>query len=202
MGLVGGGEVAETRFGSGDEGFETGDLLFGVVKAVFERLELDGVEALGGGCGFGGRRSRFARCPHIRVDVWGTLIFLCSRIDELLGDWCQGVCDLFGYFFGAALFAPEIVFVVAGVDVDALVFDLEDTGGEAVDEVAVVGDEEDGASEVADGVEEDVFGAEVEVVGGLVEEEHVAGGDEHLGHGVAVALAAGEDAEFFEDVVA
>ena len=28
------------------------------------------------------------------------------------------------------------------------------------------------------------------------------GGDEHLGHGVAVALAAGEDAELLEDVVA
>ena len=109
---------------------------------------------------------------------------------------------MFGYFFGAALFAPEIVFVVAGVDVEAAIFDLEDAGGEAVDEVAVVGDEEDGAGEVADGFEEDVFGAEVEVVGGLVEEKHVRWGDEHLGHGVAVALAAGEDAEFFEDVVA
>ena len=58
---------------------------------------------------------------------------------------------------------------------EAAVFDLEDAGGEAVDEVTVVGDEEDGAGEVADGVEEDVFGAEVEVVGGLVEEEHVDG---------------------------
>ena len=85
---------------------------------------------------------------------------------------------------------------------EAAVFDFEDSGGEAVDEVAVVGDEEDGAGEVADGVEEDVFGAEIEVVGGLVEEEEVRGRDEHLGHGVAVALAAGEDAEFFEDVVA
>src|ERR1700678_4314123 len=112
------------------------------------------------------------------------------------------MCDLFGYFFGAALFAPEVVFVVAGIDVEATVFDLEDARGQAVDEVAVVGDEEDGAGEVADGVEEDVFGAEVEVVGGLVEEEEVAGRDEHLGHGVAVALSAGKDAEFFEDVVA
>ena len=114
----------------------------------------------------------------------------------------EGICNLFGYFFGAALFAPEVVFVVAGVDVEAAVFDLEDAGGEAVDEVAVVRDEEDGAGEVADGVEQDVLGAEVEVVGGLVEEEEVRGGDEHLGHGVAVALAAGEDAELFEDVVA
>ena len=100
------------------------------------------------------------------------------------------------------MFAPEVVLVVAGVDVDAAVFDLEDAGGEAVDEVAVVRDEEDGAGEVADGVEQDVLGAQVEVVGGLVEQEEVRGRDEHLGHGVAVAFAAGEDAEFLEDVVA
>ena len=67
------------------------------------------------------------------------------------------------------MFAPEVVFVVAGVDVEAAVFYFEDAGGEAVDEVAVVGDEEDGAGEVADGVEEDVLGAEIEVVGGLVQ---------------------------------
>ena len=71
------------------------------------------------------------------------------------------------------MFAPEVVLVVAGVDVEAAVFDLEDAGGEAVDEVAIVGDKQNGAGEVADGVKEDVFGAEVEVVGGLVEQKHV-----------------------------
>ncbi len=102
----------------------------------------------------------------------------------------------------AAGFAEEVVLVVAGVDVDAAVFDLEDAGGEAVDEVAVVRDEEDGAGELFDGVEEHVFGAHVEVVGRLVEQEEVGGRDEHAGEGVAVALAAGEHAEGLEDVVA
>ena len=76
LGLLGGGEVAQAGFDGGDGGFEAGDLFFGVVEAVFELFEFDGVQALDGGCGdlfrFGGERSSFARCPHIRVDVWGT----------------------------------------------------------------------------------------------------------------------------------
>ena len=182
--------------------FEAGDLVFGVVEAVFELFELDGVEALDGGMGAGsggGEGLASLDNPRFRDDVKDgpPVVLLVAGLSL-----AEGVCNLFGYFFGAALFAPEVVFVVAGVDVDAAVFDLEDAGGEAVDEVAVVGDEEDGAGEVADGVEQDIFGAEVEVVGGLVEQEEVDGRDEHLGHGVAVAFAAGEDAELFEDVVA
>ena len=41
--MVGGGEVAQAGFGGGDEGFDAGDLLFGVVEAVFELPELDGI---------------------------------------------------------------------------------------------------------------------------------------------------------------
>ena len=44
--LLGGGEVAETRFRFGDEGFEVWNLFFGVAETVFELLELDGIEAL------------------------------------------------------------------------------------------------------------------------------------------------------------
>ena len=51
LGLVGGGEVAETGFGGGYGLFEAGDFLLGVVEAVFELFELDGVEALDGNCG-------------------------------------------------------------------------------------------------------------------------------------------------------
>ena len=59
MGLLGGGEVAEAGFGGGDGGFEAGDFLFGVVEAVFELFEFDGVQALDGDRGFGGERSSF-----------------------------------------------------------------------------------------------------------------------------------------------
>ena len=99
-------------------------------------------------------------------------------------------------------FFAEVVFVVAFVGGDGAVFHFDDAGGEAVDEVAVVGDEDDGAGEGGDGVEEYVFGAHVEVVGGLVEEKEVGGRDENLCEGEAVAFAAGEDAEGLEDVVA
>ena len=51
------------------------------------------------------------------------------------------------------MLAPEVVLVVAGVDVDAVVFHLEDARGEAVDEVAVVGDEQHRAGKVGDGFE-------------------------------------------------
>jgi hypothetical protein len=40
LGLSGGGEGAEAELGGGGEAFEVGELLFGVVEAVFELLEL------------------------------------------------------------------------------------------------------------------------------------------------------------------
>ena len=45
LGLVGGGEVAEAGFGGGYGLFEAGDFLLGVVEAVFELFEFDGVQA-------------------------------------------------------------------------------------------------------------------------------------------------------------
>ena len=89
LGLFGGGEVAEAGFGGGDGGFDARDLGFDVVEAVFELFEFDGVQALDGDCGFGRKRSSFARSPHIRIDVWGTRI----------GSWiaifrCTGICGL------------------------------------------------------------------------------------------------------------
>jgi hypothetical protein len=102
LGLLGGGEVAEAVFNRSDGGFQLGDRLFGVAEAIFELLQLDGVQALdvGRGNGFGG---------------WGWNF----RDGDGCGRWSQGVCNLFGYFFGATLFAPEVVLVVAGVDVEA-----------------------------------------------------------------------------------
>ena len=70
LGLFGGGEVAEAVFGGGDGGFEAGDLCFGVAEAVFELLELDGVEALDGSCGFGGER-RSADDAHTSESMYG-----------------------------------------------------------------------------------------------------------------------------------
>jgi hypothetical protein len=57
--LFGGGVVAEVLLGCGDERFEAGDFLLDVGDAVFELLELDGVEALDGGFRLRGELWRF-----------------------------------------------------------------------------------------------------------------------------------------------
>ena len=48
------------------------------------------------------------------------------------------------------------------------VADLEDTRGQLVDEITVMGDEYQGADVIAQGFQQDVLGAHVQVVGRLV----------------------------------
>ena len=69
---------------------------------------------------------------------------------------------------------------------------MDDPGGERVDEVAVVADDDDGAFVAVEGVKEYLAALHVEVVGGLVEEQQVARPEQHLGEGGAVALAAAQ----------
>ena len=80
--------------------------------------------------------------------------------------------------------------------------DLDDLGGEAVEEVAVVGDDDERAGVAEQGFQEDLLRGQVEVVRGLVEEEAVGGLEEELGEGKAAPLAAGEDAHALVDGVA
>src|SRR4051794_7529964 len=61
--------------------------------------------------------------------------------------------------------SPEVIFIVAGEDLDCAVGDLEDARCQLVNEVAVVRDEYDGAAELLQGFEQNVLGAKVEVVG-------------------------------------
>ncbi len=75
----------------------------------------------------------------------------------------------------ATLFAPEIVFVVAGEDFDLAVADFEDARSQLVDEIAVVRDEDDRAGVFHQRVEQHVFGAQVEVVRRFVEQQEVRG---------------------------
>ena len=101
----------------------------------------------------------------------------------------------------AALFAPEIIFVVAGEDFDFAVADFEDAGGQLVDEIAVVRNEDDRAGVLHERVEQHVFGAQVEVVGGLVEQKEIRRMQQQAQQGVAAALAAGEHADLLEHVL-
>ncbi len=79
---------------------------------------------------------------------------------------------------------------------------LDHPGGQGVDEVAVVGDEDQRPLIAAQGVEQHLLGLQVEVVGRFVEEQQVGRAQQQDGQGQAVALAAGEDADLLVHVVA
>ena len=91
----------------------------------------------------------------------------------------------------------ELVFSVGAFEVDDAeggwaALEVPDAGGDLVDEVEVVGDEEDGALVLLQGEVEGVAGFEVEVVGGLVEDEDVGLLQHELAEEQACRFAAGE----------
>ena len=68
-------------------------------------------------------------------------------------------------------------------------------GGDAVEQIAVVGDEDQRAGKVEEILFEDFERGDVEVVGGLVEQQNVGGLEHEFGDENAGALAAGEVAD-------
>ena len=82
------------------------------------------------------------------------------------------------------------VVVAAGVGDDGLVVDVGGVGGDAVEEVAVVRDGDEGAVVAVEEVLEPVDGVEIEVVGGLVEEQRFGLAEEGLREQHADFLAA------------
>src|SRR5262249_2098181 len=78
----------------------------------------------------------------------------------------------------------------------ALPLEGEHVGGDAIEEPAVVADDDRAAGEILERLFERTQGVDVEIVGGLVEQDHVGAGLEHLGEMHAVALAARELADF------
>ncbi len=96
--------------------------------------------------------------------------------------------------FAALLFVGlEVAF--APVDV-AVAFEGEDVRGDAVQKPAVVADHDHAAGVVEDRLFERPQRIDVEVVGRLVEQEQVGAAAQQLGQVDAVALAAGEHADF------
>ena len=87
-----------------------------------------------------------------------------------------------------------LVLGVVAIEEDHLAVALEgqDVGGQAVQEPAVVADDDGAAREVLDGLFQGAHGVHVQVVGGLVEEEHVGAALEGQRQVQAVLLAAGE----------
>ena len=77
----------------------------------------------------------------------------------------------------------------------AAAIEAEDDGGDAVEQITVVGDEDERALEFEQSFFEDLEGGNVEVVGGLVEEEDVGGLKHEAGDEDAGALASAEAAD-------
>jgi len=101
----------------------------------------------------------------------------------------------FGLLFEAdallLLFKPGGVVSLPGDTVAAVEF--EDPASDVIEEVAVVGDGDDGTLVVAQVMFEPGHGLGVEVVGGLVEQEDVGFGEQETGEGDAATFAAGAD---------
>src|SRR5262249_42161905 len=73
--------------------------------------------------------------------------------------------------------------------------EAEDAVGDAIEEEAIVGDEDESTGKFEKAFFEDFEGGDVEVVGGLVEEKDVGGLKHQLSDQDAGALAAGEIAD-------
>ena len=97
---------------------------------------------------------------------------------------------------------PQELLVGARVAVRVAAAHLDDPIGQALDEVAVVRDEDQRAAVILERVEQDVLRVEVEMVGRLVEQQRVRRTQQHARHRQPRALAARQHAGLLVDVVA
>ena len=96
---------------------------------------------------------------------------------------------------------PHLVgFVVLEVALEpfdvAVALERQDMGGDAVEEPAVVADDDGAAGEILQRLFQRAQRIDVEIVGRLVEQQQVGAGPQHLGEMHAVALAARQRADF------
>lgn len=84
--------------------------------------------------------------------------------------------------------------VIAGVIDEAALLDFDDAFDDVIEEVAIVGDEEDRALEIFEEPFEPEAAIDIQVVGGFVQEEDVGLFEEELGEGEAALLPAAEAA--------
>ena len=112
---------------------------------------------------------------------------------------CALPCRLGGGAGCEVLALEEVVVVVAVVDRDLAVTDVDHAVGHGAYQVLVVADQHDGTGEVLQGVFEHVHRVDVQVVGGLVQAQERLGCHEHFGQGQTSLFAAGEDAYLLFD---
>lgn len=111
----------------------------------------------------------------------------------------ESAATFFFLFFGFVEVVGEVAGEHAGIFARA---EFEGFLDDVVEEVPVVGNDEEGAGVVDEGLLQDVLRLHVEVVGGLVKNKEVGRADEHADEGDAGTFATAEDADFLEDVVA
>ena len=112
---------------------------------------------------------------------------------------CALPCRLGGGAGREVLALVEVVVVVAVVDRDLAVADIDHAVGNGAHQVLVVADQHDGAGEVLQGVLEHIHRVDVQVVGGLVQAQERFGGHEHLGQRQTRLFTAREDADLLLD---
>ena len=116
LGFFGTDESLQGSFAFGNPSFQAVDVGFEFVDALFHLLALDGIQALGLSTG------------ALLVSVGG------RRFTGERNGFLQG--------FSASLLPPQIILIIAGVDFDLAVANVKNSGGELVDEVAIVRNED------------------------------------------------------------
>jgi hypothetical protein len=107
--------------------------------------------------------------------AWAALVALARFFSTKRSSWARR--SAFAFALRASCSSGpsflDVAAVVAGVAVYASVFQLQDRARDGVQEVAVVGDDEDGALGVLHEALEPLDGLEVEVVRRLVQQDQV-----------------------------
>ena len=139
--------------------------------------------------------------PHVEHGPHAALVAGAAGLDALADEdllaleepvEALGLRHLAGQLRAAAL---QVGGVVAGPRAEAAPLELDDAGGQPLEEGAVVGDEEEGALEAQEEVLQPVDGVQVEVVGGLVQQQDVGMAGQGPGQQDAALHAAREGAE-------
>src|SRR6202012_4727725 len=102
---------------------------------------------------------------------------------------------------GKRFFPAHVVFARTLISGDCAIFYFKHACGEAIDEISVMRDEDDGPAEGCERIEQHFFGPHVEMVGGLVEQQEVGWRDKNARESVSIALPAGEYAELLKGIV-
>jgi len=114
----------------------------------------------------------------------------------------QRSCHRLLQLFRAALFPPQEVFVIAGINLDLSAANFEYSCRQFVDEIAIMGDEDDGSRVLPKRLQQHILRAHVEVVCGLIEEQKICGMQQHSEKRIPVPLSSRKHANAFENVVA